>query len=548
MSRAERADGGWRGDRLAFGLLAGGVLGSLPFLVHGFYDPVSDAGVYLLLARALHAGEGYRFLGAPFVLRPPGFPLLLAPFADASFAALNAVVALFGAAAVLLLFAFARPRIGGPLAAVVAAGVWLLPAYQALCNQVMSDLPALAALLGCCLWERRCGAGAPLRREVGLGVALAAAVLLRTILLPLLPAIALSRLLREWPGPGGRRRPARFLFRRCAVFSATALMLLAPWSLYARSVAVQAPADQTRAASYATGMWHTDQGDPDSPRIGARALGHRFATRTRQIAAALGSHLQTRDLRPAHVGWAALLLGSLAIVAVRRREPAEIYCLLLVAALSVYFGFGPRLVLPVYVLAWPCAAELLQGALRAVAAWGRASPAQARRLATLGSAAVVALALCARAQPRGGWEGVAAHQRRLLERVVAVTPALEPGERVASARGVHYAVMLHRPVFSLEYAVDREGPDAGLPRMLEKYAIDRVVLAPEVRRERELVPWFDAHYGPAEVRGPVRLYRIDGNGSRAADSAPGGAPDRRSGEQVGPQLSLRSAGGAQLPH
>ena len=86
VSRQQRS--GWpRRDRVALAALVALVLGSLPFLVHGFYDPVSDAGLYLLLSRSLAAGEGYRFLGEPFVLRPPGFAVLLAPFAESSFAA-----------------------------------------------------------------------------------------------------------------------------------------------------------------------------------------------------------------------------------------------------------------------------------------------------------------------------------------------------------------------------------------------------------------------------------------------------------------------------
>ena len=63
---------------LAFLLVA-----SLFWLVHPWYeatDETNDASIYLLTAKALAAGEGYSYLGAPFTIRPPGFSALIAPW------------------------------------------------------------------------------------------------------------------------------------------------------------------------------------------------------------------------------------------------------------------------------------------------------------------------------------------------------------------------------------------------------------------------------------------------------------------------------------
>ena len=66
-----------------------------------------DGSIFIVTARSLAAGEGYRYLGEPFQVRPPGFPLLIVPFVSGlsdGFFAINFFVACFGAAGVLLLF------------------------------------------------------------------------------------------------------------------------------------------------------------------------------------------------------------------------------------------------------------------------------------------------------------------------------------------------------------------------------------------------------------------------------------------------------------
>src|SRR5262245_10650790 len=97
-----------RADRSSLLLLASALGASLPFLVHPWYAPSGDASLYIATSQALLAGEGYSYLGEPFVVRPPGFSLLLAPVLATrglDFHALNLLVALCGLIAALLLFA-----------------------------------------------------------------------------------------------------------------------------------------------------------------------------------------------------------------------------------------------------------------------------------------------------------------------------------------------------------------------------------------------------------------------------------------------------------
>ena len=138
-----------RVDRTLLVLLLG-TLASLPFTVQDFWDPRPDAARYLLAARSLADGSGYTVMGEPFRLRPPGFSALLAPLVawrGYDFALLNAFVSLTGVLAVVLLYLLLRPRTGAIVACAVAALVWLNPQFQELCNQVMSDVPALALAL-----------------------------------------------------------------------------------------------------------------------------------------------------------------------------------------------------------------------------------------------------------------------------------------------------------------------------------------------------------------------------------------------------------------
>src|SRR5262249_44287507 len=261
-----------RTDCLTLALLAAVVLGSLSFLVHPWYAPIPDASVYLSTARALLAGDGYSYLGEPFVVRPPGFSLLLAPVIAArglDFAALNAFVALWGAAAVLLLFAHLRPRVGALLAAATALAVFLNPGFRAFSCQILSDVPGFALLLVCLLLEEWAWRRESAARDAVLGVAIGLACYVRAATLLLGPAVALSRIWR------GSDRGWRALVPRVAVPAACATAVLLPWVWRDAAVAPRGAVEQTRLHSYVTAMWHEDAADPDSPRLGAREIAAR---------------------------------------------------------------------------------------------------------------------------------------------------------------------------------------------------------------------------------------------------------------------------------
>jgi hypothetical protein len=464
---------------------------------------MNDAATYILVARSLADGEGYALLGDPFVLRPPAFPALLALVirrAGTDFAAMNLLVSAFGVAGVLLLFVFLRPRLGALLALLTGLAVWFSPGYQRLRNQVMSDVPATAMLLLSLVLERWATRAPSWRREIVLGAAVGAAAHVRTMLVLLLPAILVSRAWQHLAS-GAASRPAwrAFLGQRCAIFVLASGLTLLPWSLHSARSAPPPPADQTHAYSYATGMWHRDQGDPASPRIGPRDLAQRLERQSRRIAAALGSGLQGDEWSRPRAAAGILLVACLVVVLLRRREPAEAFALGVLALLALYFGFGPRLVLPVYAIALPAAVLVLRDVVSRV---GRG-----RRAAWV-APAVVALLVASVFEPRRGWAEIEARHRELVERAAAVAARLPEQARPGSAIATHYAVLLGRPVYSLEFAVRRAGLPEGAEAIIDRYGLDTIVLSPDEPAEASMIPYFRERYGDPEQAGSALLFRV----------------------------------------
>lgn len=503
---------GSRVDRCTGLLLAAGLLASLPFLVHPWYAPRGDASLYIATAQALLAGEGYSYLGEPFVVRPPGFSLLLTPvlaLRGLDFRALNLAVALCGLVATLLLFAFARPRLGAPLAALVALVLWLNPGFRLLSNEVLSDVPGLAALLACLLLERAVARRPGAAGQLLLGVAIGAAAYLRTALLLLLPAIAAARLAQEWRAPASRAGRARALVIGVALPALGAALVLLPWALRDAAVRPADAVDQTRLHSYGTAMWHEDPADPGSRRLGALEIAQRVPLRALQVADALGSRLQSevRGERvprgaelPARVLVAALLLAASLRALLLRREPAELFVWSSLALTLVYFGFGERLLLPVFALSLPAAAEAARDAI------GRLAGARA---GALGAGALLAALVAVDFHPRRGWEEAERTHRAFRALASEIAARVPPQARLATALGFNYGVYLGRPVYSLYPGVARAAdPRAAAADAIERIGVDRVVLWPEVPRERELVPYFEERYGAGEPVGPALLWDL----------------------------------------
>src|SRR5262245_65739030 len=66
-------------QRAILGAFAVALFASLFYFVHPWYDLTVDGSIFIVTARAIAAGQGYTYLGEPFLVRPPGLPLLIAP-------------------------------------------------------------------------------------------------------------------------------------------------------------------------------------------------------------------------------------------------------------------------------------------------------------------------------------------------------------------------------------------------------------------------------------------------------------------------------------
>ena len=464
------------------------LLASFAAFVHPWYLRNADAAMYIATARSLAEGEGYRYLGERFWVRPPGFSLLLAPLlvlrGGSDFLWMNGLVAATGALGAIALYGLARARLGWPLALVTAAALWLNPGYQRLCTSILSDVPGGAAALGCLWWVSR-ALSSDVRSDWGLGLAIGFAVWLRSANLLLVPAVVLAR----WLASDAREGRVRSALLGAPL---VAVVVAAPWFVYAQWNASDLPADQTRLASYATAMLHEDPGDPTSRRLALAEIAGRAPQRAVQLLAVLGSRLGTTvkgaghdpldasgELRaPAGVtpsqpaAVLQLALGGFLLAALVRelrvtRAAAEWFALGNVAVLLFYFGFQDRLALPVYAIA-----------LVAGVAWLRdlASRVLPVRRATLVAGGLVVLVAAIDFEPRAGWRAIEAEHARLAAASEAAAPMLAPGSRVAAWRGFHHSVFLERPVFSLHRSVGRLGAEAGIEAVIERHDVDTIFL------------------------------------------------------------------------
>jgi 4-amino-4-deoxy-L-arabinose transferase-like glycosyltransferase len=473
--------------------------------------------MYILTARSLAAGQGYSMLGEPFTIRPPGFSLLIAPllaWGGTDFHALNLLVSAFGVAGVLLFFAYARARIGDLLAFLLAAAIWLNPGYQRLCNQTLSDVPGFA-LLFALLWMERWVTRRPVAwRALVLGAALGLAAYVRTGLLLLVPAMALAWLLTRRSGPQRLRTTALAIL----CLGAGAVAVQVPWSLRNRAVDQGAAVDQTLLHSYSTAMWHADMGDPASPRLPLSAVLGRVQQRGPSFLGVLGSRMGERARGAGSFTTAAVLLAAGAALLAWRRSSAELFAFANVAVILVYFGFASRLVLPVYALLLLSAVELLGwGFLRGLL-----------RLAPGPSTVLVALAILGWIafdwNPRQGWDDVAREHRVYQDITGRFARELRAEDRPAAVRGWHYSVYLERPVFSLEFVVERAGTAQAAEALIDRRGIDTVLLSPGNPVDGPYFDYFEGRYGSIAKDPLARVYRVR---SPSGDPPAGGSSPRR---------------------
>lgn len=232
-----------------------------------------DDGHYLILARALAFGDGYRYTnlpGAPAGTHfPPGFPLLLAPLWWVAprfpsnvvfFKLVN--VALLPLVA-LAVRSFAR-RVGGlsvlaasPLAVVFAATVPVL----FLNGLLFSETAFIAALCATLVIAEELGShvSPSWRRLVLTGLAIGALALLRTVGLAVLPALLL------WLGVQRRGRDAAWVL-------GGALIALAPWQVWTAVHGHDVPASIAGGYGSYTG-WLVDAYRAGGGRFAVSVLG-----------------------------------------------------------------------------------------------------------------------------------------------------------------------------------------------------------------------------------------------------------------------------------
>ena len=193
---------------------------------------VADDSMYVILARSLATGQGFRFLNVPGLPNgthfPPGYPAVLAlvsfvaPAFPDSVVVFKALNALFLAAAAVCVALLLRRRLGlgaGWALSVGAASAVSVP-LLILGSLVLSELLFLALVLALLPLLEQVADGPPsTARALALGVAIAACALVRTHGVVLLPAIVLVL--------AARRR-----WRDAALVSAGAIGGLLPWQLW----------------------------------------------------------------------------------------------------------------------------------------------------------------------------------------------------------------------------------------------------------------------------------------------------------------------------
>ena len=374
-------------------------------------DPIGvfwDDGVYLLSAKALAAGDGYRYMylpGAPPAIHyPPVFPLLLAallkltPAFPANVALLKLLNPLCLAAGVYGAVRMGARQLGlGDSSAAVAVSICALTApVLVLTNVLLSESLFFAVLVGALWLAESAAARGGVRRAALAGLAIAVLALVRTVGGVLLPAAILALWLH-------RRR------REALVLGACAVVALLPWQLW---------------------VWHAARGFPDELRgsygpylewvIGGYrrepALAwHVAAKNAADLFRAFGLIFAPRFPHAVQYVAAAVVVASFGagLIFLARRASAVAAFLLAYAAVVLLWPYNPeRFVWAI----WPLAGLVLLAAAHAAGAWFATRTSHAVRIATT----VVAVLFAGHAAYAvrglaGGWAGTP--QRAMTDRL-----------------------------------------------------------------------------------------------------------------------------------
>ena len=174
-----------------------------------------------------------------------------------------------------------------------------------------------------------------------------------------------------------------------------------------------------------------------------------------------------------------------------------------------YFGFGAALVLPVFVLTLPAAVEVVRDLVARVAG-ARAEPSRRRRARAADRDRLLRRAAIGTRSSMSHDELVALSQ--------AVESAVGPDARMGAVVGAHYSVFLERPVYSLQIVAWRANAFEAADRVIEKHAIDTIVLSNRTLFDQQFADYFRRRYGEPERVGPALIWRMPGARSPARGS------------------------------
>jgi hypothetical protein len=267
-------------------VLSVAVWASQPYPVGVFHDD----GVYVVLAKALASGEGFRYVHLPDAPHathyPPGYPYLLAALWTMSPAFPGNVSHFQLANAILLactslgVYAFSRRILGWTAQAAIAAGLLSTLTYPllGLSALVLSEVPFIALLLPTLMLAERAVRDDAEVMDAGFaGAAAGAITLMRTNGVAVIGALVLVFLLqRRW--------------RLAGTAFVSALMLLGPWQLWVAAHDHQI-AEPLRGAYGSYVPWLL-AGVRDG---GVAFIGATVAANLREIGALLGDRFSVSD-------------------------------------------------------------------------------------------------------------------------------------------------------------------------------------------------------------------------------------------------------------
>ena len=365
--------------------LAVAVLTVTPWPVGVFQD---DA-IYVVLAKALATGEGFRMTnlpGAPHATHfPPGYPLLLAalwklfPSFPDNIVVFKFTNALFLAGTAAFTYQFARTRCSlGPVAASVAAAIGTVSVVVLLITGVVLSEPLyMFLMIPTLMVSERAAQKGDTRSAAMAGAMIGVLTLVRTVGVFLIPAALLVLL-------------ARRHWRAAVVLLIAALAFVAPWQMWISLYQGETPAPFVGKYG-AYGSWLAE---------GYRTGGWSFATAVlAKNANELFGFLGYITL-PVVPVWPRLIslgtvLGVIAVAAfrLRRRVPVTALFLAGYGGVILAWPFEPTRFALVW---WPVLAVLFVSGARAIWMWRRpATPIRALRGMALVLVALVTLGYAA---------------------------------------------------------------------------------------------------------------------------------------------------------